>query len=82
MQSAFTITMSGRASVLRTVVTSAPSFGAAARSFHFSPVGREGESLASIADVVEAGPRSLTAADKAAGKERSKVESARESKIN
>ena len=82
MQSAFTITMSGRASVSRTLVASTQSFGAAARSFHLSPVGREGESLASIADVVEAGPRSLTAADKAASKERSEVESARESKIN
>ena len=82
MQSAFTITMSGRASVSRTLVALTQSFGAAARSFHFSPVGREGESLANIADVVEAGPRSLTAADKAASKERSEVESARESKIN
>ena len=82
MHSAFIITMSGRASVSRTVVASTPSFGVAARSIHFSPVGREGESLASIADAVEAGPRSLTAADKAAGKERSEVESAGESIIN
>lgn len=71
MQSAFVITTSGRASVSRALAASSPAFTVAARSFHFSVARREGESLASIADVVEAGPYALTAADKEAGKQRS-----------
>jgi len=73
MQSAFIITVSGRASVSRTLAASTSSFAVSARSFHVSTVRREGESLANIADVVEAGPRYLTAADKEAGKERSEA---------
>jgi hypothetical protein len=78
MQSASIITTSGRASLSRTLAASTPALATSARSFHFSPARREGESLADIADVVEAGPRALTAADKEAGKERSEVESAGE----
>ena len=73
MQSAFIITVSSRASVSRILATSTSSFAASARSFHLSTIRREGESLANIADAVEAGPRSLTAADKEAGKERSEA---------
>jgi hypothetical protein len=73
MQGTFIITTLTRASVSRTLAASTPSFAASARSFHISTVRREGESLANIADVVEAGPRSLTAADGEAGKERSEA---------
>lgn len=82
MQCAFVTTTSGRASVSRALAASTPAFAVATRSFHFSVVRREGESLANIADVVEAGPYSLTAADKEAGKQRSEGVSANESKIN